>query len=250
MNSFLPKNVVLLAGSLLAALCLFNGSEHSGRALRSSYRKDNNVKKMGAVLMGGLFVLHLGAAVLAMANTELRTKPSLVTGEQAQQFQELRCRGGDGLRFLVVDEGQKSSTGEEMMYMKIDFQPAAQPADPSGRNLQPGQCAFPERVVQGNEPNQIVQELVEFAQLKKQLHGDPVDTSPTAAEKYPDAQNVPKYLSDAKHYWIFFVRQTGPLPSGQFETSNSRAWKPGKENEVLIPNSNRNKDRGRVVKPD
>jgi hypothetical protein len=210
----------------------------------------NNMKKMGAVLIGGLVAIHLAAAALAMAKTELRTKPSLATAGKAQQFQELRCRGGAGLRFVVIDEGQKSSTGEMMMYMRIDFHPAAQPADPSGRNLQPGQCAFPERVVRENEPYQIVQELVEFAQLKKQLHGDPVDTSPTAAEKYPDAQNVPKYLSDARHYWIFFVRQTGPLPSGQFETSNSRAWKPGKENEVLIPNSNRNKDRGRVLKPE
>jgi len=208
------------------------------------------MKKIRAMLIGGLVVLHLAAAVVAMAKTEGRTKPALVAGEEVQQFQELRCRGGAGLRFLVVDEGRKNSTGEQMMYMRIDFQPAAQPADPSGRNLQPGQCAFPERVVRGNEPNQIVQELVDFAQLKKQLHGDPVDTSPTAAEKYPDAQNVPKYLSDAKHYWIFFVRQTGPLPSGQFETSNSRAWKPGKENEVLIPTSDRNKDRDRVVKPD
>lgn len=133
--------------------------------------------------------------------------------------------------------------------MIVDFQGATQSADPFGRNLQPGQCAFPARAVRANEPLQIVQEIVYFAQLKRQLHGDPVDTSPTAAEKYPDAQNVPKYLSDAKHYWIFSVRQTGPLPNGQFEASNGRAWKPGKETEVVIPNSNRNKDRGRVVKP-
>lgn len=205
------------------------------------------MKNFQSKLIGGFVVLHLAVAVLAMAKTEVRTKPSLGTGGEAQQFQELRCRGGAGLRFLVVDEGRKVSTGEEMMYMRIDFQPGTQPADPSGRNLQPGQCAFPERVVRTNEPNQIVQEIVDFAQLKKQLHGDPVDTSATAAEKYPDAQNVPKYLSDAKHYWIFFVRQTGPLPSGQFEASSGRAWKPGKENQVLIP---RNKDRDRVLKPE
>jgi hypothetical protein len=206
------------------------------------------MKKMGAVLIGGLVVLHLAGAVLPMARTEARTKPSLVRSGEAQQFQELRCRGRSGLRF-TVNEGRTTSSGEQTKIMIVDFQPAAQPADPSGRNLQPGQCAFPERVVRANEPNQIVQEIVDFAQLKKQLHGDHVDTSPTAAEKYPDAQNVPKYLSDAKHYWIFSVRQTGPLPSGQFEASNGRAWKPGKENEVVIPNSNRNKDRERVLKP-
>jgi len=208
----------------------------------------NNMKTMSAASIGGLVAL-LVAAVLTMARTEVRTKSSLGRVGEPQEFQELRCRGGAGLRFIVND-GRTPSTGDATRIMIVDFQPATQPADPSGHNLQPGQCAFPERVVRMNEPDQIVQEIVYFAQLKQQLHGDPVDTSPSAAEKYPDAQNVPKYLSDAKHYWIFFVRQTGPLPNGQFEASNGRAWKVGKENEVVIPNSNRNKDRGRVVKPD
>jgi hypothetical protein len=206
------------------------------------------MKKNGAVLIGVLVVLHLGGAGLAIARTAVRTTPSLVRGLEAQQFQELRCRGGAGLR-VIVSDGRITSSGEQTRIMIVTFTPATQPADPSGRNLQPGQCAFAERAVRGNEPSQIVQEIVYFAQLKKQLHGDPVDTSPTAAEKYPDAQNVPKYLSDARHYWIFSVRQTGSLPNGQLEASDGRAWKPGKENEVVIPNSNRNKDRGRVVKP-
>jgi len=208
-----------------------------------------NMKRTRAKSVGCVVVLQLALVMVMGVQAQVRTKPSLFTGGEAQQFQELRCRGGAGLRFVVTD-GRTPSSGDQTRIMIVDFQPAAQPADPSGRNLQPGQCAFPERVVRTNEPNQIVQEIVDFAQLKKQLHGDPVDTSPTAAEKYPDAQNVPKYLSDAKHYWRFFVRQTGPLPSGQFEASNGQAWKPGKENQVVIPNSNRNQDRGRVVKPD
>ncbi len=208
------------------------------------------MKRTGAKFIGCFVVLQLAVVVQTGSRAQVRTKPSHATGANAPQYQELRCRGGAGLRFTVT-EGRATSSGEQTRIMIVDFQPAAQPADPSGRNLQPGQCAFSERVVRTNEPNQIVQEIVDFAQLKKQLHGDPVDTSPTAAEKYPDAQNVPKYLSDAKHYWIFFVRQTGPLPSGQFEASNGHAWKPGKENQVVIPtNSNRNKDRDRVVKPD
>jgi hypothetical protein len=210
--------------------------------------RTKHMKCNGAKFIGCLIVLQVAAVVQSGSRAQVRTKPSHSTGADTPPYQELRCRGGAGLRFAVVDEGRKNSTGEQMMYMRIDFQPAAQPADPSGRNLQPGQCAFPERVVRTNEPNQIVQEIVDFAQLKRQLHGA-VDTSPTAAEKYPDAQNVPKYLSDAKHYWIFFVRQTRPLPQGQFQASNGRAWKPGKENEVVIPNSNRNKDRERVLKP-
>ena len=100
--------------------------------------------------------------------------------------------------------------------MTLYFKPAAQRAS-SGRNLKPGQCAYPERAVRADEPNEIFLEIVYFGQLRQKLHGTPVDTSPTAAERFPDAQNVPQYLADAKHYWSFFVRQNAPLPVGRFE---------------------------------
>lgn len=205
------------------------------------------MKTTRAMLIGGLVVLQFPAAVVA-AKPALQTIPSFVRAGEPQPFQELRCRGGAELR-IIVNDGRTTAIGEQTKIMVVTFTPSAQPADPSGRNLHPGQCAFPQRTVRTNEPIQIVQEIVYFAQLNRQRHGDPVDTSPNAAEKYPDAQNVPKYLGDAKHYWIFFVRQTGPLPSGLFEVSNGHAWKPGKENEILIPNSDRNKDRVRVSKP-
>lgn len=169
-----------------------------------------------------------------------------------QEYRELRCRGGAALHFAVVDEGRTNSSGEQMMYMRVDFQPAALPVDQFGSGLQEGQCSFTDRALRSDEPNQIVQELANFAQLKRQLHGDPVDNSPNAAERFPDAQNVPKYLADPRHYWSFFVRQTGPLPSGQFEAAGGNYWKPAfrKEKEVVIPrNSSPNKDRERAVKP-
>ena len=210
------------------------------------------MKSMGAKFIGGLVVAQLAVVSLTGVRAQVRTKPSLLTSTATQQYRELRCRGGAGLRFAVVDEGRTNSSGEQMMYMRVDFQPAAQQVDQSGSGLQAGQCGFTDRAVRSDEPNQIVQELVYFAQLKRQLHGDPVDNSPTAAEKYPDAQNIPKYLADAKHYWSFFVRQTGPLPSGQFEAFNGSYWKPAlrKEKEVVIPKtSSPNKDRERAVKP-
>ncbi|MFL6230285.1 MAG: hypothetical protein ACJ741_16045 [Pyrinomonadaceae bacterium] len=141
---------------------------------------------------------------------------------------ELRCRGGAELRFVVV-KGRIDSSGEQTMYMTIDFQHAAQPAGLLGRTLQPGQCAFAGRALRADEPDEIVQEIVSSGQLKEALHGSTVDTSPTAAERFPDAKNVPQYLSDAKHYWSFFVRQNGPLPSGRYEASYSRYWKPSAE---------------------
>lgn len=138
---------------------------------------------------------------------------------------ELRCRGGGGLRFNV-GEGRTNSSGEQTMYMRVRFNPAAQSAS-SGLNLQPGQCAYSQRAVRVDEPYEIILEVVSFGQTRQQLHGTPVDTSPTAAERYPDAQNVPQYLGDEKHYWSFFVQQNGPLPSGRFEASSvGRYWKP------------------------
>jgi hypothetical protein len=50
---------------------------------------------------------------------------------------------------------------------------------------------------------------VSFGQQAEARHGSPVDRSPTAAERYPDAQNVPQYLSSSDHYWTFWVYNTG-----------------------------------------
>lgn len=141
------------------------------------------------------------------------------------QYQELRCRGGAALRIIII-EGGINSSGEQTMYMTVRFQPAAQPSDAFGRNLQPGQCAFPQRALRADEPYEIIQEIVYFGQTRQARHGSTVDTSPTAAERFPDAQNVPQYLSDPNRYWSFFVRQNAPLPNGRFEASYGKYWKP------------------------
>lgn len=161
---------------------------------------------------------------------------------------ELRCRGGAGLQFVMV-KGRTDSSGEQIMYMTVDFQHAAQPAGLLGRNLQPGQCAFAERALRTDEPDQIIQEIVSFGQLREKLHGSTVDTSPTAAERYPDAKNVPQYLSDAKHYWSFFLRQNAPLPSGRFEASYSRYWKPSADAVRPIDDFKQRKGAAVPVKP-
>jgi hypothetical protein len=110
-------------------------------------------------------------------------------------------------------------------------------ATSSGLNLQPGQCAFAERALRLDEPDEIILEVVNFGQRQQQLHGSPVDTSPAAAEKYPDAQNVPQYLADASHSWSFFVHQNAPLPQGRFEASSvGHYWKPAiRSDETVRP---------------
>jgi hypothetical protein len=160
---------------------------------------------------------------------------ALVTGRADPQYEELRCRGGAGLRFVEV-EGRTNSSGEQTNYMTVYFKPAAQ-GTPYGRNLQPGQCAFTDRAVRSNEPYEIILEIVYFGQTRQQLHGSAVDTSPTAAERFPDAQNVPKYLADPNHYWRFYVHQNAPLPNGRFEASGGgRYWKPSlSSQDIVVP---------------
>lgn len=211
------------------------------------------ISKLNTAFVGLLVIAAAG--VIALAQTNQRVTPTGKTRSaeneiegvkktgatnDAPQYQELRCRGG-GLRFVVVP-GRATSSGEQTMYMTVDFQHAEQPAGLVGRNLQPGQCAFADRALRTDEPEQIIQEIVSFGQLKEKLHGSAVDSSPTAAERFPDAKNVPQYLSDAKHYWSFFVHQNAPLPAGRFECSNSRYWKPGADPVRRVDSTRTNRD--------
>src|SRR5205085_4760981 len=95
-------------------------------------------------------------------------------------------------------------TGEQMMNMTVDFITGTQPAGNRDPNLRPGQCSWVDRGFRPGEPGQIRLEIVYSGQQKQILHGSTVDRSPTAAERYPDAQNVPQYLGSSDHYWSFW----------------------------------------------
>ncbi len=120
--------------------------------------------------------------------------------------------------------------------MIVTYTPVYEPTDSWGSNLRPGQCAFANWKVTGAMPAEIHQVIVANGQLKQRLNGSTVDESPIAAERFPDAQNVPQYMQDSGHYWTFFVKNTG---RGTYEASYGKYWKPA-------PVIN---DRSRVLKP-
>ena len=138
-----------------------------------------------------------------------------------QQSYELRCRGG-GLKFNST-AGSTSSSGDQMMNMTVDFNAGTQASGGRGENLKPGQCSWVDRGLRNGEPTQIRLEIVYFAQQQQARHGSPVDRSPTAAENYPDAQNVPQYLNSADHYWSFWVYNTG---NGYLQATRQKYFKP------------------------
>jgi hypothetical protein len=110
-----------------------------------------------------------------------------------------------------------------MMNVTIDFAAGTQGAGARIPILNPGQCSWVDRGFRTGEPTQIRLELVYFAQQQQSLHGSPVDRTPTAAERYPDAQNVPQYLSSSDHYWSFRVYNTS---NGYLQSTTQRYFKP------------------------
>lgn len=150
-----------------------------------------------------LLVIFLAAAVRFPLEVETVLGASTIM----QQSYELRCRGG-GLKFNSTTGGT-SSSGEQMMNMTIDFAVGTQGAGTGKPNLNPGQCSWIDRGFRPGEPPQIHLEIVSFGQQAEARHGTPIDRSPTAAERYPDAQNLPQYLSSSDHYWTFWVYNTG-----------------------------------------
>jgi len=151
-----------------------------------------------------LLAVVLAASELISSKAEASLDPSM----SMQQSYELRCRGGGSMKFNSTP-GSTSSSGEQMMNVTIDFAVGTQGAGTGKPNLNPGQCSWIDRGLRPGEPPQIHLEIVSFGQLAETRHGSPVDRSPTAAERYPDAQNVPQYLSSSDHYWTFWVYNSG-----------------------------------------
>jgi len=162
--------------------------------------------------------------VIVLAAAErIPSKVATAFGASAfmQQSYELRCRGG-GLKFNSTP-GNTLPNGEQMMNMTVDFAAGAQAAGGRGENLRPGQCSWVDRGFRKGEPTQIRLEIVYFAQQQQARHGSPVDRSPAAAEVYPDAQNMPQYLSNSDRYWSFWVYNTN---NNYLQATNQRYFKP------------------------
>jgi len=151
-----------------------------------------------------LLAVVLAASELISSKAEASLDPSM----SMQQSYELRCRGGGSMKFNSTP-GSTSSSGEQMTNVTIDFAVGTQGAGTGKPNLNPGQCSWIDRGFRPGEPPQIHLEIVSFGQQAEARHGSPVDRSPTAAERFPDAQNVPQYLSSSDHYWTFWVYNSG-----------------------------------------
>jgi hypothetical protein len=220
-------------------------------AFRRSREKEN-MKSLMSKLAGVFAMLMLLAAAAATATSQTDQKVSPTQRKTSTErikvindlknqpdTSEIRCRGG-GFYFETVGS-RVTSSGDTMLTLSLHFNYSLTWADreilPNGEviqphwNFNPSSCAWvqsgergPYRPLSREELGEIRFETPANDQLKQTLHGTPVDRSPTAAERYPDAQTIPKYLSDANHYWSFYIATS---VRNTFVANAHKYWKPG-----------------------
>jgi len=121
---------------------------------------------------------------------------------------EIRCRGFRGVGMFTAENSKIDSTRETIITILLTSEPGPYAAGPRGEGLRPGECSWVDRPIDVRNVNErwflMRFETPANAQLKQKLHGSQVDTSPTAAERYPDARTIPAYMNDPNHYWSFF----------------------------------------------
>jgi|GEM_PF-2383675 len=177
-------------------------------------------------LMLGISLVAFAALSSAQVNPRVTTSPdsrrkqTIPTPEPTPQLLELRCRGG-ALQ-INITRGEMREY-DLFMHMTVHFQRSSEGAGITGQSLAPGQCALPDRASSPAEPTEMRAEVIDFGQRQRQMHGDPVYRGDPAAQKYPDAQNIPPYLSNPNHYWSFFGFNTF---DGYFRITNQRYWQP------------------------
>lgn len=132
-------------------------------------------------------------------------KSSTSVAAERQRTAELRCRGGSGLAF-----SRGAATGDNQITMALAYRASQYPPGEYGTGLNPGTCAWVDRAGMVREPGRIEFTTAGNAQLKQIQSGSTVDRSPTAAERWADAQTIAAYMTDWGHFWTFTVRVSAP----------------------------------------
>ena len=164
---------------------------------------------------------------------------------------EIRCRGARGLlNSFTAENSRPDSTGATIITTLLTAEPGPYAAGPRGEGLRPGDCSWVDRPIDVRTIDErwflIRFETEANAQLKETLHGSKVDTSPTAAERYPDARTIPAYMNDPNHCWSFFgVKKV----NNSYVATGHGYWKPFLEAARPVDSKRPNKDLDRVLIP-
>ena len=126
-------------------------------------------------------------------------------GASAQQYYEIRCRGG-GLT-ISSSQGEYLPSGQRMhVTVKFKAGPTRQRIGPDGTRLNVGQCSWVDRDLRTGEPTEIRVDMFEHNPDRRLYPGVSDDA---LAELVPDVYAMTRYLASADHFWRFFVYNTG-----------------------------------------
>lgn len=180
------------------------------------------------IICASILTVDVQAQVILDRDPATRRKETQITAATTQPTTyELRCRGASREQnttpsFSVLSS-RPSTNGNSIVTMAMDFERGINPAGSRGDGLKPGQCAWVDRQYGGLEPTRIRFDTSANAQLPQILHGSTVDRSPTAAERWPDQQTIPEYMSDSNHFWRFYAYNTN---QGHLQATGHQYWKP------------------------
>ena len=121
------------------------------------------------------------------------------------QTAELLCRGGPGLSFQ-----RSGSAVSNVVPMSLSYPISRNQAGATGHGLTQGTCAWVDRNGLRAEPGTVRFTTAGNAQIKQAQSGMPVDRTPNAAERFPDANTIPLYMQDGSHFWTFTVAAVKP----------------------------------------
>lgn len=139
----------------------------------------------------------IAALVLALALADLVGPAAL--GAQGR-IRELGCRGGPGLSFRVdLDPSPRDTT---FVVMQLDYRTSAKAVSFDYKSLDPGTCTWNPGRYAGYPPEPG---SVRFDVKRNAQPWPAVDTTIKAGAFFPDPISLPRYLGDARHYYVFYV---------------------------------------------
>lgn len=182
---------------------------------------------LALIICASILTTEASAQVILDRNPGSRPSESRVNVATQPQAYELRCRGASREQnttpIFAALSSRPGAGNNTIVTMAMDFERGINPAGARGEGLRPGQCAWVDRGYGGLEPIRIRFETSANAQLQQTLNGSAVDRSPTAAERYPDQQTIPAYMSDSNHFWVFYAYNTN---QGHLQAVTHQYWKP------------------------
>jgi hypothetical protein len=176
-----------------------------------TYYRSVGLAVLGTVISASWSVDTAAAQLPTKPAGPVTSAPTTTSTTAYVRIRELRCRGARG--GLAISEhanpSPRSPSYATMVALRLVYQRADSVPDWDWWKLPPGACSWNDPHGP-REPGEVIFDVLPNAQLKQKLSGVEVDTSPTAAELYPDAHTIPAYLSDPNHYWVFYVPESGP----------------------------------------